>query len=380
MSIRVRNGHVIAESQRLAKLAAGDVEPKWQQLFPMGERHRRDFPGGKTNFDKAFFGTMLANWQAVGKPSLMVDYFHKGPGEEHSIADKLASGWIEDLEVRDDGLYGLVKWTEKARGHILADELRYLSPYFAHNATSRLTGKPQGPTLAGAGLLNDPFLQDLPAVAASANDLPRGSSGSSSRVDGDTVNKALCILLGIAEDSDDASIMTALKAKLGEKESAVKLNADVQAKLSANESALKLASEEITKLKTDLTKRDDDAKAQAIADVITKLEAGHHIIADQKDKVTAYAKATSAKEAWDTFSKFSAVPKGEAPSASGGTKQLTAETPEQAYAKLTELAKEKAKADKVSLSDAREALYGEPEMQELVSLASRNHAGEKRKN
>lgn len=381
MSIRVRNGHIIFDAQRLLKLAAGDAEAKWQQLFPMGVRYRRDFPDGKVNFTPQYFGVMLRNWEEAGKPSLMVDYFHKGPGEEHPIADKIAAGWIENLELRADGLYALIKWTEKARGHIVADELRCLSPYFAHNAMSRLTGKLQGPTLGGAGLLNDPFLQDLQPVSASANDPQRGSSGSSSRTNGDTVNKLICAALGIAEDSDEAAIMLALSAKLTKlgdfEKSGAKMNADVSAKLSANESALKLATEQITTLTKKLDEQATSAKDAEISATVAKLEAGHHIVADQKEKVIAYAKATSAKDAWETFSKFSAVPKGEATVPAGGA-AATAETPEEAYKKLTAFAKEKSVKEKISLSAARTAVYDDPDMQALVTMANRNSTPEKR--
>lgn len=144
--------------------------PKWNQLFVPGTFHRADFPDGAITFDGAFFARIVENWKREGARPLPVDYFHRGEtGDDLPLEEKLAAGWISDLQVRPDGVWGLIGWTERARGHILADELRYLSPTFSTDGLDRSTGQSQGPTLFGAALLNDPFLKELPRVAASAS-------------------------------------------------------------------------------------------------------------------------------------------------------------------------------------------------------------------
>jgi phage I-like protein len=140
--------------------------PKWQKLFPVGKRYRADFPKG-IEFNSDTLKSMVTAWESEGKPQRAVNFFHRGatavPG---TVDEKIAAGWIQDLQLRDDGLYALISWTERARGYIVKDELRYLSPEFALAGMDKLTGKPHGPKLLGAGLLNDPFLSDLPRVAA----------------------------------------------------------------------------------------------------------------------------------------------------------------------------------------------------------------------
>lgn len=181
--------------------------PRWQKLFPLGAvRHRADFPGGRIEFSRDFLQSLAANYAAEGKPERAVNFFHRGSsdGDATPIADKVAAGWISDLELdevgaggRDGpGLYALIAWTERARAFILADELRYLSPEFAPNAASKATGKPQGPTLLGAALLNDPYLTELPRVAASEH--PKEKHGMN--------RKLICAALGLAEDATDEQI------------------------------------------------------------------------------------------------------------------------------------------------------------------------------
>lgn len=148
---------------------------KWNVLLHTGTFHRSDF--GKITITREHLATMVANWKAMGGQGLPFDFHHWGGSDRPDVRleDKRASGWIEKLEVRPgepDLLYGLVDWTDEARGLIRTKKYRYLSPSFAMDAQSRTTGKSQGPTFYGAGLLNDPFLTTLPRVAASASGVP----------------------------------------------------------------------------------------------------------------------------------------------------------------------------------------------------------------
>lgn len=229
------------------RVDATDSEPKWNKLFPVDTtRYRRDFPGGSLSLSRDFLASMVGNWERMGKPSLPVDYSHNEAGK--------AAGWIESLELRDDGLYALIRWTEMARGLILADELRFLSPTFHPDAADTLTGGRQGPTLMGAGLLNNPFLFDLPRVAASASEVspthnPADEAFSQEqRMD----KKLICAALGLPEDTADDVVMSTLQKRLSP-----------QAQLSAQDvaEAVKLAAEP---LKSELVAaKDANAKLTA---------------------------------------------------------------------------------------------------------------------
>ena len=181
--------------------------PKWNKLFPSDTtRFRSDFPGGRIDFTPEFLASMVANWQRVGSPGLPVDYSHDEKG--------LASGWIEALDLRDDGLYAAIRWTDAARDAIQADELRYLSPTFAVDGDDSSTGASQGPTLYGAALLNTPFLQDLPRVAASAFPNPRPATHNASQkgnpMDPTQLAKSICKMLGLPDGTDNETMLSAL--------------------------------------------------------------------------------------------------------------------------------------------------------------------------
>ena len=133
----------------------------WCQLFPLGEWHRSDFPSGKLELTADLFAQFIANWKAGGSPALPVDYNHDEEGP--------ASGWIEDLRIGPSGcLEGATKWNERAAAEIKADEKRYLSPTWAMQHVNRTSGEKGGPWLYGAALLNDPFFDSMPRVAATA--------------------------------------------------------------------------------------------------------------------------------------------------------------------------------------------------------------------
>lgn len=209
----------------------------WTQLFPLGTWHRSDFPGGKVELTPEFLGQFITSWKAGGSPPLPLDYDHKEDGP--------ASGWIEDLRQSPSGeLEGAVKWTDDAAAEIKADKRRYLSPTWSMQHTNRRTGEKGGPWLYGAALLNDPFYDSMPRVAAGAHADPTHHPQDRSNTMNEEQLKTLRANLGLAADATIDTIL-AFKpaADVSEKLTAsVKLTGDLEAKLTA-------ATAEITTLK-----------------------------------------------------------------------------------------------------------------------------------
>lgn len=201
-------------------------EPKWCQLFPMGTHHNGGWPKAGVTVDKAFCDAMVANWKKIGGPELVVDYFHKTNDESAPNSERVAAGWMQSLEARADGLWALIRWTEKAREHIRADELRCLSPEFALNGVDPHTGKPQGPTLICAGLLTNPAFKEMPRVAAAA--VPPATKEA-------IMNRAQMLALlasasiTLPETATDAEVIARLEKHVKE-EAALKAKADADAK------------------------------------------------------------------------------------------------------------------------------------------------------
>lgn len=120
---------------------------------------------------------------------LPFDYDHQLVFAEKNGQPAIASGWIKELAVRPDGIWGRVDWTAKAAAHIAAKEYRYLSPMFAHDKDGNVL------RLAGAGLTNVPNLE-ITAIAS--------QHGEDCTMD---LLKILAALFGLPETSDQAAIV-----------------------------------------------------------------------------------------------------------------------------------------------------------------------------
>ncbi|RUZ99100.1 hypothetical protein EN932_36825, partial [Mesorhizobium sp. M7A.F.Ca.US.002.01.1.1] len=179
--------------------AEGDI---WLQLVPAGTFTGRNGQGPWTTGDKASMEQIAANSrQLAGSTEPVIDYDHQAIfGAVPGVGGKApAAGWIKELKVQDDGIYGRVEWTAAAATAIKAKEYRYLSPVFFHEKTS-------GRVLAirMAGLTNTPNL-DLVAVAASAL--------FTSNENGASMDKILAAL-GLAKGTNEDGIVAAINAHL----------------------------------------------------------------------------------------------------------------------------------------------------------------------
>jgi phage I-like protein len=78
-----------------------------------------------------------------------------------------AAGWIKDIEVAEDGVYGTAEWTTLGAEKLRDRRYRYLSPTF-HDDFKDEQGKGIGPALIGVALTNRPMLRKgMPAVTLS---------------------------------------------------------------------------------------------------------------------------------------------------------------------------------------------------------------------
>lgn len=187
-------------------------EPRWNMLFPMGAvKYRSDFPEGiglgREKLEKMASNFARAKSRYMGESGfgLPVTFTHVGgsmPNNHRAVEDRRAAGWIEAVEMRADGLWGLTRWTEEARLRIKKDEFRFLSPEFVLAYMDPDTGTGQGATLFGASLVNDPFLYELPRVAAA-----RTTKGAA-------MDKLkLCKMMGISPETPDEEVEQMLAAR-----------------------------------------------------------------------------------------------------------------------------------------------------------------------
>lgn len=178
--------------------AADGALPEWIKLIPMGVFGGRDGRGPWRLDGLAHAQQVVADSVAeLGQLQAVIDYDHQSewaaaPGVGGQAP---AAGWIEELQARDDGIWGRPRWTPKAEARLRDGEYRFLSPVFRHErATGRVT------RLLRAGLINKPNL-DLPAVAA----------GSITPDGEDLLDKTkVAQALGLGEDATEEAILGAI--------------------------------------------------------------------------------------------------------------------------------------------------------------------------
>ena len=284
------------------------------------------------------------------------------------VEEKLAAGWISDLAARPDGVWGLIGWTEKARGFIAADELRYLSPTFTTDGLDRSTGQSQGPSLFGAALLNDPYLKELPRVAASAAPptpqpqpkeqqmdptqqlaalhaalgLPPGTTHEAALAHVSSLPKKAAMPTAIVKDDQpatEAMATTVTKGTPPDMGSAtvadhVMPNGDNNTKdpmvMSAMRSSLELANGERVKLAARVAELESDKAAGQVLQLTTKLLSERRITPAQREDVGELVKAIGLSKATAFYGKLPAQQLGEV-GTSGTTEPTGADEHRKAY-------------------------------------------------
>lgn len=104
------------------------------------------------------------NW-----PGVLIDFDHQSLD-----ADKptVAAGWIVDLQKRDNGLWGRVRWSDLGRTSIEGGRYRFISPVWRHSDCAKLDDVRIRPLkLMNCAVTNDPNIRGLfPLSNASGKD------------------------------------------------------------------------------------------------------------------------------------------------------------------------------------------------------------------
>jgi phage I-like protein len=147
---------------------------------------------------------------------IVVDYEHQTLLAETNGKPAPASGWLKpgSLEWREDGLYGVIEWTDTAAAAIAANEYRYLSPVFTYDPTTRhpldllqiaLTNTP---AIDGGGVL----ALAAARAALSQPDATAPETSSQSREDDPMDIKKIVEALGLKEDADEEAVLETVAA------------------------------------------------------------------------------------------------------------------------------------------------------------------------
>lgn len=192
--------------------------PDWIELLPSGTFSGRD---GRGPWHCTPSDVIARTREYQGGVDIPVDYDHQLEHAAQNGRPAPAAGWISELEARDDGVWGRVEWTDRAREHLAAREFRYLSPVFYHETDGEVL------LLESAALTNVPNLTGLKALART--DGPHFSQGEPDM----DILKTLASVLGISEaDTTEAAVESAVRSLAAE-------NGSMKATLSSLGKALK---------------------------------------------------------------------------------------------------------------------------------------------
>ena len=189
--------HPLPSLRGLALNFEGGTLPDWVQLTPAGPAIvGRDGRGWKMSDPAA----VAAAYDATKEPQ--IDLEHSSQIAAPMGMPAPAVGWIKQIEVRDNALWGRVEWTADGAATVTSRAYRYLSPVFQYDYQ---TGEIL--QIVSAGLTNNPNLE----MAA----LNRTTTETD-------MDKAVLDALGLAATSTAADAVVAINTLKSEK--AVALN------------------------------------------------------------------------------------------------------------------------------------------------------------
>ena len=193
----------------------------WIMLLPLGTYPGtlRTYTDGEENrepieqvFDEKAIKAICDSWNArktaMGSnfPGMLVDYDHFSHNEDMPTG---AAGWIESVEARGDGLWGLPRWSEDGKAKLEGGMYRLVSPVLSGFESLGEEGgkKKLRPTvLERLALTNDPQLRGMPPVSNRA-----GTANNKSTMDH---KKLLLQLLGLPDTATDSEISDACSAAM----------------------------------------------------------------------------------------------------------------------------------------------------------------------
>ncbi|KAA6405661.1 phage protease [Candidatus Tokpelaia sp.] len=255
--------------QPLPAPAEAGTAPKWVQIFPKGP-HIKARDGREWELDA---NAVIAAFTANQGP-LAVDYEH-AQDILPEIGEKApASGWIEELQTRDDGLYARIEWTAEAARAIAAREYRYISPSFSHLKNGYIT------KLIGAGLVNRP--------AFIMHALARRQQQQKQKQEHEMSLQAIAASLGLKEDAIEKDIIAAIAGQKSDREKerqalcsamAVKSDSDMPTIIKAVEAQKLAAAEAVAKSKQ------SEGEQTALAALQTQFAEGQKELAELRGQM-----------------------------------------------------------------------------------------------
>jgi len=197
----------------------------WIMLVPKGRKAGilRTYEGDDEKreeitqeFDEAAFSAMVEDWnkrkaeEGQNFPGVLIDFDHFSHDETKPTE---AAGWIEDIAIREDGLWGLPRWSALGKEKLEGGIYRLVSPVlreFEEVGTEKVDGKRllRPKVLQRLALTNDPQLRGMPPVS----NRHAATAQSTNKDQVMDFKKLLCKLLGLPDTATDEEITAATDA------------------------------------------------------------------------------------------------------------------------------------------------------------------------
>ncbi len=263
-----------AEVNTLTAIDAAEVRAdehgkpySWHPIVPVGKFHHPQF--GLLEFTADDVAEFAANFRAgVRGSDIPVDEI----GAHESTPGGAAFGWLEEVDVRPDGMWGKIGWNKSGQEALANDEYRYISPTL-HTRALPFTAKDGSKVrnvVKSICLTNRPVFKGQPALTINmaeytteeAQPEPEGEVTHMS----DETTKTPEEIAALTQERDDA-LKAAEEAKSAAEQAAADLKA-AQDKIAEQDQALKAAEDKDKGVQTeaDLKLAEADKRIRALED------------------------------------------------------------------------------------------------------------------
>jgi phage I-like protein len=177
--------------------AANTIEltdvPSSIMLLPLGAMLLRDGRSFTVGDATAIVAATLAR---MGSAKMVVDYEHQSLNAPKNGQPAPAAGWIKTVELRDDGIYGEVEWTQQAAALLASKQYRYISPVFSYDENGNVT------CIINAALTNNPAI-DMRAAASALLDANADNHNQTESNNMNTLKERLLAASALPADATD---------------------------------------------------------------------------------------------------------------------------------------------------------------------------------
>lgn len=161
---------ITAVSLAEVKTEEGGKPHSWHPLVPVGKYHHPQF--GVLEFTPEDVQEFADHFAAgVRGSDIPVDEI----GSHEATPGGAAYGWLEQVQVRPDGLYGKIGWNKMGQSALEGDEYRYISPTL-HTKTLPFTaqdGRKVGNVVKSICLTNRPVFKGQPQLQITMSEYAR---------------------------------------------------------------------------------------------------------------------------------------------------------------------------------------------------------------